>query len=381
MSLAVSIFCFAIFCCLSIFSSASPPPPPPLHLHHKSSSSKKIWSIPNRAPASSSASTIPVLAPIRNDTVTLSGFDGGASFATQYHIAHSSQFRGIALLSTVPYLCAEGTLAGATNCLSNPWLINNAALYEEAAGLLATGAVDSFAHLKNQYVRIAASPADSLFNIGASQAAAAMYSTFLGAATVETDFSLDNANHAWVTSKYGNNCGALAAPYIADCPTSFAEVSMKKLFSHMGLVANSAAPNFNTSHLYPINQQKFGANPTENSLANHGYVYVPPQCVAGGSKAGRCHLHIHFHGCNQSSAVMFDSYALNTQLNEFALSNDVVVFYPQATINDEFLNPLGCFDFYGYEVDMLYELAYASKFGGQVKIIHGMQQALLNGFE
>ena len=332
--------------------------------------------------ASFPESNIPNLAPLRNDTVTLSGFDGGASFAQQFHIAYSSFFQAGAFLSTIPYLCAEGTLAGSTTCLEEPWLINNAALYTEALTYEADRTIDPLSNLNRQYVYIGASPDDTLVNSGGSNAASSMYQTYLGAGKVETDFALNGANHAWITSKYGNACGVLGSPYISNCATSFALNSMNKMFAHMGITANAPAATFNTSDIYTMSQKDFGAIPTDNSLANSGFVFAPPQCVKGSGSPveGKCHLHIHFHGCNQSSAVVYDQYVKATQLNEFAVANDVVIFYPQATPNDEFLNPMGCFDFYGFEYGLPYPLAYATQVGGQVRIMKTIMNSFLHGF-
>lgn len=36
---------------------------------------------------------------LNRETVTLSGFSAGSSMATQFHIAHSSLFRGVGLFS------------------------------------------------------------------------------------------------------------------------------------------------------------------------------------------------------------------------------------------------------------------------------------------
>ncbi|CAG7723667.1 unnamed protein product [Allacma fusca] len=47
---------------------------------------------------------------IIEDQITLSGFSAGASMATQFHIAYSSLFSGVAIFSQVFYRCGPGSV-------------------------------------------------------------------------------------------------------------------------------------------------------------------------------------------------------------------------------------------------------------------------------
>lgn len=56
-----------------------------------------------------------------------------------------------------------------------------------------------------------------------------------------------------------------------------------------------------------------------------------------------CRLHVSFHGCKQGMEEIDDAYARKTGLNEVAVTNNMIVLYPQAkkSLID---NPNGCFD-------------------------------------
>ena len=84
-----------------------------------------------------------------------------------------------------------------------------------------------------------------------------------------------------------------------------------------------------------------------------------------------CHLHISFHGCDQSTAEVGSIFAENAGLNEWAETNGIVVLYPQAAPNALLLNPNACFDWWGYTDE-----EFATKDGAQISIVRAMIQAL-----
>jgi len=43
-----------------------------------------------------------------------------------------------------------------------------------------------------------------------------------------------------------------------------------------------------------------------------------------------------------------DVYARHTGYNEVAELNNIIMLYPQATVNENLSNSLGCWDFWGY---------------------------------
>ena len=75
-----------------------------------------------------------------------------------------------------------------------------------------------------------------------------------------------------------------------------------------------------------------------------------------------CHVHLNFHGCEQSHSVIGTEYVVNTGLNEWAETNNIIVIYPQAVGNDFLGNPNACFDWWGYAGSN-----YATKAGAQLQ--------------
>ena len=58
-------------------------------------------------------------------------------------------------------------------------------------------------------------------------------------------------------------------------------------------------------------------------LFDNGFIYIPEAC-----KAQECHIHIHFHGCGQTAALV-GSYASRVLgLLEHASKNNIVMIFP-----------------------------------------------------
>ena len=103
------------------------------------------------------------------------------------------------------------------------------------------------------------------------------------------------------------------------------------------------------------------------SLAEYGYVYIPPYCAQGGT----CGLHVAFHGCKQGGETdppFGNIYAKYAGYNEWAKLNAIVVLYPQ--IQDTTfgpVNPEGCWDWWGYT-----DANYANQSGRQIRAVAQM---------
>ena len=100
-------------------------------------------------------------------------------------------------------------------------------------------------------------------------------------------------------------------------------------------------------------------NYSRSSLSDYGFIYIPPQCADGTTQ---CRLHIAFHGCAQGDVqsnpfVMGrpeetrKNFAAHGGYNELAISNDMIVLYPQVRTSMPSLsdpsaavNAFGCSD-------------------------------------
>jgi poly(3-hydroxybutyrate) depolymerase len=88
--------------------------------------------------------------------------------------------------------------------------------------------------------------------------------------------------------------------------------------------------------------------PSEASLADTGYAYVPTNCQSASSSV-KCKLHFAYHGCQQTTADIGDDYYAEGGFNEWAEANDIIVIYPQAIKSDfDPSNAEGCFDWWGF---------------------------------
>lgn len=305
------------------------------------------------------------LANCNPNTLTISGVGAGASMAVQFQYSWSKLVRGAAIVGAVPYLCAAGTLAGASLCITSPAVEVPSVLYASAEESVQWGLIDPLENLKNQTVYLfsgtldAAAPQPNMKNV------AAMLDMAGGSTGVTTNFNTPAAS-AWITSKYGNNCSYLGSPWVNNCGIDVAGVFLSSAWRDMGMTWNGTEGVVDAaSNLFSFDQRKYGASIAMNSLAESGYLYIPPQCQQ--SSGPMCNLHIHWHGCGQSALTLGTKYLLETQLNEWADGNSIIIVYPQAAPNDVLSNPLACFDWWGYAGE-----DYALKTGPQITAVRYM---------
>jgi poly(3-hydroxybutyrate) depolymerase len=86
-------------------------------------------------------------------------------------------------------------------------------------------------------------------------------------------------------------------------------------------------------------------------------------------------VHVAFHGCQQSAEFIGDTFVRDAGYNEWAESNRLLVLYPQAASSKVApMNPLGCWDWWGYT-----GANYATKSGAQITSVMAMVDALAAG--
>lgn len=75
-----------------------------------------------------------------------------------------------------------------------------------------------------------------------------------------------------------------------------------------------------------IDQSNFTNSIYEDSyLLDHGFIYIPYNCLQNIA----CDVHIHFHGCVESSDIWGSLYIRQNGILEHAAANDIIVIYPQ----------------------------------------------------
>jgi poly(3-hydroxybutyrate) depolymerase len=94
----------------------------------------------------------------------------------------------------------------------------------------------------------------------------------------------------------------------------------------------------------------YSAKGAESLLAEYGYFYVPQNCR---DDASLCDLHVHYHGCIDFEWAKREMWTDNIELNEYAESNDIIVFYPQNIGNNRVGE--GCWNWSEYKIDEYFD--------------------------
>lgn len=269
-----------------------------------------------------------------NGRVTVSGVSSGAYMAGQYLVAYSGSTAGAAFVAGGPWGCARGDIARAfKNCISGDGL-DVGDLHAIALAKAAAGTIDATENLRGARALVFRGTADAIIAGSVVDALREWLSAYVDAADVVTIADVP-AVHGWPTSGHGASCDAFTAPYINDCDYDLAGEILAHLHGELDAPASETGP------LRRFDQRAFG----DAGLAEFGYAYVPAICR---DDAG-CAVHVFFHGCEQSAETIGTELAEHAGFNRWAETNAVVVLYPQVEKSLAApVNPLGCWDWWGY---------------------------------
>lgn len=107
-------------------------------------------------------------------------------------------------------------------------------------------------------------------------------------------------------------------------------------------------------------------------MSKEAYLYVPKSC-----ETESCKVHVVLHGCLQSASSIGNAYYSETGYNEAADTNNIIVLYPQVEISETVpLNPLGCWDFWGYSDSNSDQPVFYTRDAVQMKAIAHMIKRL-----
>lgn len=309
-----------------------------------------------------SAAPLPKLN-LQLDSITVSGVSSGGYMASQFHIAHSDWVKGAGIIAAGPYYCGRNSIVTAlsqcVNKLDNP--IPLAEIMQQAELWEKQGKLAKLDNLKESKIWLLHGTLDEKILSPVNDALAEQYQSLAGADNVQYINDKPFAHH-FPTLNKGHKCDTSESPYLGNCAydaagelLSFISGPLKPKVEHT------------SGNLLTFEQQELGGS-TAASLADMGYVYIPLSCQQGES----CRLHISFHGCNQNSQAVGNTYAKDNGLNEWADSNHLVVLYPQ-TLNSSLmpLNPHGCWDWWGYT-----DKDYANQQGQQIQAVTAMARQL-----
>jgi hypothetical protein len=326
---------------------------------------------------SAAAQDVPRLPPLAIDRsgISVSGISSGAYMAHQFHVAHSRDIMGAAMLAGGPYYCAGGgypfnifqALAVCSDfVILLPFLgpPDVASVNEEIEQQARRQAIDDPSHLAEDRVYLFSGNLDEQVPQAVVTSLNHVYDVYI---KPENILHVDSvpAAHAMVTEDFGAACDEVAPPYINDCDYDAAGELLRHIY---GALDNPIEP---TGSIFTFDQSEFFPASEETGMNPRGQVYIPEACAAGAT----CRLHVAFHGCSQYQENIGDAFYANAGYNRWAEANDIVVLYPQTrAFEHSFMgiplawpNPRGCWDWWGYTGS-----EYHVKTGPQIRAIAAM---------
>jgi len=304
--------------------------------------------------------------PIDPASVTVSGLASGAAMATQLHVAHSGLIHGAALVAGMPYQCSGGTIRHSLGrCMKADEPIPTPRLIELTSRLALEGFIDPIADLADDRVWIFHGALDPYVRKPVADAVQAYYEALVNPANV-TRVELEQAGHTFPTERTdASACDVTEPPFVGSCGYDGAAALLEHLY---GSLSPGRAPH--EGELVEFDQRPYARAAGSEGLAAKGLLFVPDACRAGGDR--NCRLHIVFHGCKQGVPAIGHAFVLGSGYLEVAAANDVVLLLPQVEASYQPLNPMGCWDWWGYEGE-----DYATQRGAQVAAVRAMVADLL----
>ena len=291
---------------------------------------------------------------INRQSMSVSGISAGAYMATQFHVAYSAQITGAAIIAGGPYWCARGSIARALGyCMkggggTDPNLITEYIEHSQQEKL-----IDKPIHLKNDKVWIFHGGKDIIMANSVSRAIKDFYSRYMNTDNIHEVYNIP-VNHGMPTISRGIKCDSIGESFLNSCNYDAAGEILKTFYGQL------EARTLANGTLLEIDQTEY----PNSQLTDTGYLYVPSHC----KNSQTCHLHTVFHGCMQSTEFINDTYIKGAGYNEWAESNNIVIFYPQVKSSQlSPMNPKGCWDWWGYTGE-----DYANKKGPQMAAINAM---------
>lgn len=291
-----------------------------------------------------------------NGRVSVAGISSGGYMAGQYQVAFSDQVSGAALIAAGPWACSGGSVNTAIGqCVSGDG-IDVEALTAQAKEMAAEGSISPTSDIGGHRVVLFSAADDVVVSESVVSAAADWLGEFVATENVAQITDVPGV-HGWIADGYGVDCQSFETPYINDCGYDLAGEILAHWYGEL------APADDDSGRVVEFDQSAFG----DASLTDIGYVFVPDRCSEPG-----CDVVVVFHGCQQSAEVIGTELVENSGFNRWAASNSTVVLYPQVqSSNIAPMNPLGCWDWWGYTDD-----DYLSQSAPQLAAVQGMVERL-----
>ena len=295
---------------------------------------------------------------IDRSNITVSGISSGAYMAGQYHLAHAKDISGAGLIAGGPYWCAQGSATNALGgCMSGSGL-DSSVLVQYARSQSALGGIDSLEHLNGDRLWIFHGARDQVVGGDLTTLAGEFYSQISDDINITTVENVP-APHGLPTIAGGGSCDDMTPTFLNDCGFDAAGALLKAVTTITSDRLETPA-----GKIVSVDQ----INASDAGMLDQALLFVPADCAA--DKA--CGLHIVFHGCQQSTEFIGDTFVREAGFNEWASANRLLVLYPQvAKSRVASLNPLGCWDWWGYTGER-----YATREGLQISVVKSMVDRL-----
>lgn len=305
--------------------------------------------------------------PIDSAAVSVSGISSGGAMATQFHVAHSRLVQGAAVLAAGPWYCAEASVREALGrCMAGEPGIPVQHLLAEAGRFAREGRIDPLEGLAGDRVWIYRGADDPHVRAPAADATEAFYRALVAAPAQVARVEQPGASHTFPTADpTAGSCAVVEPPFVANCGLDGARTLLEHLYGELAPAADAR-----DAGLVEFDQRPYADAAGSAGLAARGWLYVPAACGAGSMP--ECRLHIVFHGCQQGASFVGDAFVRRSGYLPLAEANRIVLLFPQIEKSLQPLNPLGCWDWWGYEGE-----DYATKDGRQLRAVRAMVADLL----
>ncbi len=297
-------------------------------------------------------------------SLTVSGVSAGGYMATQYQVAFSKDVQGAGIIAAGPWYCARASLTRALDeCMAGGPIGPEikplvAALRAAAAAKL----IDDPSWLAPDRVWLFHGARDTVVGAAVMDSLLRFYREFVPPERIHYETQVAAA-HGFPTDGQGGPCDIAQEPWINDCSWDAAGLMLQHLYD--GLQAPAGAAR---GELVTFDQERYVTGGELASMADRGFLFVPPDCAAGKP----CRIHVAFHGCRQGVGFVGREFAANAGYNRWAGANRVVVLYPQVKKSLFWpFNPKGCWDWWGYS-----GISYTGRNGAQLASVHRMLTAL-----
>jgi len=277
--------------------------------------------------------------------VTVVGLSSGAYMATQAQVAFPDVFHGAALVAGGPYGCAGGKLETALgSCMKGTPAPDVTALAAQAKARAAKGEIGPLAKLDGATIYALHGAQDALVAPVVADASAGFFEALkkgdpaLSRLRVENDGRRTFAHNLPIGAK-GDDCDKSVSPFLGHCGFDAAGEIFAKLYGKPSKTAAQAK-----GELREFDQDAYRVDGKDAFLGTKGFVYLPPDCLAGKP----CGVMVALHGCKQNVDLVGKAFVEDAGFNRWADVYDVAVLYPQTRAVFAPLNPQACWDWWGY---------------------------------